>query len=574
MNTLDDRTDWIDTGDGGSQSFRLLQAALTAHMFYEHLQLFNRFGPDCLMDYYVGMLYGNHDRRRCLLFAKISLPADEETMSQDPAETQINLVEMTGPVTTIVSTDEATDDTTDAMIVVVIGRHPVATIEEETTGTGTVVTVTATAIETTTVAKMHATRTIHATKTVIVPIVLPTGKRLIIEESDHGHSADDEDGYDSESAASEAPIQSQQAYFTVMTSGSDPFLDGTFTCDRCARRFGSQALLDEHVEMRSCVNPQQLQDEETPAPKTEQCNKCQESFPSQNRLFAHIRKGCTGHVATTEPVYAAIPNLKVSPAASHTFASTPEVPVTEIPLRCVPILVAADRWSREWLNTLEHTIEKRTPTFISGVNHTAGKLYDDWAVFTFFVDGVHADGTDAGVSEFTCGAWIQDGGSVSCLAALLGNEWMIPLGINVLNTKSRLYVTALDDLDDLDDFYVPFEVVRSWRKVTRRVNAARATTVQRRRPPTIGMQRGPWNENEVLKNAAVGYEGDQGHAHTERDLARQTSTAWGRVPISSRLLHRAGRIPGTTAARREDGEKHHSTPDRGANASDYVHRRH
>ncbi|KAJ3531430.1 hypothetical protein NM208_g8880 [Fusarium decemcellulare] len=64
---------------------------------------------------------------------------------------------------------------------------------------------TATAIETTTVIVTHATGTTHATKTVIA---LPIGSMFfaigntpyvekkcpVIEESDHGHSADDEDG--------------------------------------------------------------------------------------------------------------------------------------------------------------------------------------------------------------------------------------------------------------------------------------------------------------------------------------------------------------------------------------------
>ncbi|KAF4993677.1 hypothetical protein FDECE_13353 [Fusarium decemcellulare] len=184
-------------------------------------------------------------------------------------------------------------------------------------------------------------------------------------------------------------------------------------------------------------------------------------------------------VTSEEPSTPSWPLLKPQPRSvdsSFTYLhfhtrSTSDRDLVEV---CADTSCGRPMVKREWLNTLEHTIEKRTPTFVSEANDTAGKLNEDWAIFNFFVDGVHVDGTDVGASELICGAWIQDGGSASSPAALLGNEWMVSLRIDVLNTKSRLHVTTLDD------FPIPFEVVRSRRKVTRRVNAARATTVPAR----------------------------------------------------------------------------------------------
>ncbi|SCO49700.1 uncharacterized protein FFNC_12788 [Fusarium fujikuroi] len=62
--------------------------------------------------------------------------------------------------------------------------------------------------------------------------------------------------------------------------------------------------------------------------------------------------------------------------------------------------------SREWLQTLDHTIEQKTPVFIRGVNDKVGKPHTEWATFTFYVNGLDKNGADAGLAEYTCGAWV------------------------------------------------------------------------------------------------------------------------------------------------------------------------
>ncbi|XEU95024.1 hypothetical protein FSHL1_000308 [Fusarium sambucinum] len=66
---------------------------------------------------------------------------------------------------------------------------------------------------------------------------------------------------------------------------------------------------------------------------------------------------------------------------------------------------------------------------------------------------------------------VQDGLPSSGPLALLGNAWMVPYGINVIDTESRL------DCKSLDDFYIPFEVLQVERKVCRHIIAARPTII-------------------------------------------------------------------------------------------------
>ncbi|KAF5010972.1 hypothetical protein FDECE_2882 [Fusarium decemcellulare] len=129
------------------------------------------------------------------------------------------------PVNTIVATDETSDETIDAMTGVgdCCDDRPKPRCDDQRRDDRRRYddNLTATTTETTTVVVTHATGTTHATMTVIA---LSTGsmffaitnttyvekKCLVIEESDHDHSAADEGGCDSESAASKAPVQSQQ----------------------------------------------------------------------------------------------------------------------------------------------------------------------------------------------------------------------------------------------------------------------------------------------------------------------------------------------------------------------------
>lgn len=121
---------------------------------------------------------------------------------------------------------------------------------------------------------------------------------------------------------------------------------------------------------------------------------------------------------------------------------------------------------RTWLQSLEYTIEKKEPVVIRGVS--GWSHVDDWAAFTFFIEGIRADGTKAGTAKFTTSAWVQDKLEA---VALLGNGFLDPYKCDIINTSRRIQYGVLDD------FFIPFDISRARKHVNRRVTALRATVV-------------------------------------------------------------------------------------------------
>ncbi|VTT63469.1 unnamed protein product [Fusarium fujikuroi] len=100
--------------------------------------------------------------------------------------------------------------------------------------------------------------------------------------------------------------------------------------------------------------------------------------------------------------------------------------------------------SRKWLQTLDHTIEQKTPVFIQGVN--------DKATFTFYVNSLNKNGANTGLAEYTYSAWIA------------------PYSINIIITDRRLYYTSLEN------FYIPFTISQLSHQVSHRIIMARPIT--------------------------------------------------------------------------------------------------
>ncbi|KAG5810041.1 hypothetical protein H9Q74_014111 [Fusarium xylarioides] len=324
-----------------------------------------------------------------------------------------------------------------------------------------------------------------------------------IEEDEEEFGPDRADtNSDSESVCSSQSTSSQQAYFTHMTGGVVPAdIMREFPCSVCHRVFPSRTVLWEHGAARSCIGPAQLASEQAPA-KSKRCIHCYRDFPSRNKLHRHLKSGCSGKPVEQETIlhahntgastndelsrsHDAIASMKEVSARVHHRPQVCEVdgnythlkfdamgsPGGETASVCADTGCGKPVISREWLQTLEHSIEKKTPVFIRGVNDKVGKPHSEWATFTFYVNGIDCDGSDAGYAEFTCGAWIQDGMPSSSPKALLGNGWMAPYGINVMTTDKRLHCTSLED------FFIPFTISQLSRKVNRRVTVARPTTV-------------------------------------------------------------------------------------------------
>ncbi|VTT76585.1 unnamed protein product [Fusarium fujikuroi] len=317
-------------------------------------------------------------------------------------------------------------------------------------------------------------------------------KYPVMEEEDElGPDKVDTDG-DSESVCSSRSTSSEEAYLTYMT-GNTSHLDGQkeLFCGTCQRSFPSRAVLWEHSLARTCVKPAQLAGEQAPA-KSKRCNHCRRDFLSRNRLHRHLKTGCASQMMTaSESGNALQVNETTVTSANETSARAHHRPqvcevdgnYTHLKFDAMSspggetVSVCADTGcgkpviSREWLQTLDHTIEQKTPVFIRGVNDKVGKPHTEWATFTFYVNGLDKNGADAGLAEYTCGAWVQDGMPSSSPRALLGNGWMAPYGINVMTTDRRLHCTSLED------FYIPFTISQLSRRVSRRVIVARPTTV-------------------------------------------------------------------------------------------------
>jgi hypothetical protein len=293
----------------------------------------------------------------------------------------------------------------------------------------------------------------------------------------------EDDGYESDRYSTYS-YGSQDAYLVVLgdttPNGSRQETSTTkpcYRCSKCKRSFPSRALLREHGNLDTCIKPQQLKEEEQILAKPKRCQACFRDFPSRNKLHKHLRQGCeagaeplNGYEAVTSSLFKPVPRTI---DGSYTHLRFPAKADRNGPT----VSVCADTGcgkpvvSRRWLETLKHSIETKPPVYIRGVNDVIGKPHTEWATFSFFVDGTRKDGSEAGTAEFSCGAWVQDGLPPSGPAALLGNAWMVPYDINVLNTEGRL------ECKSLTDFYIPFDVFQVKRKVSRRVIAARPMTV-------------------------------------------------------------------------------------------------
>ncbi|KAF4467855.1 reverse transcriptase [Fusarium albosuccineum] len=236
------------------------------------------------------------------------------------------------------------------------------------------------------------------------------------EASDPSYLAGDDTTDDSDSGASETSVESH------------------LHCGSCNRPFQSRALFRERGKLRSCIHPDWLKLEEKRGQKTTRCRSCKEDFSSRNQLFPYLREGCAGPVAPVEQAQ--------KPDDNHTDIRFQAKSTRDGPGVANP--------------------------YLRGVNDAVGKLQEDWTTFTFYVDGTHDDGSDAGTAKFACGAWVQEGGYSSSSAALLGNGWMLPYQINVIKAESRLHVGSLPD------FHIPFEVLQVRHKVNRRAAAAQA----------------------------------------------------------------------------------------------------
>ncbi|KAF5971878.1 TY3B-TY3B protein [Fusarium bulbicola] len=312
-------------------------------------------------------------------------------------------------------------------------------------------------------------------------------KYPVMEEEDKlGADRADTDS-DNESVCSSRSTSSQDVYFNYMTGNATKLDDKEQFCTTCHRSFPTRTILSEHGNARACVAPAQLASEHAPA-RTKRCVHCHRDLASRNKLHRHTKNGCEAEVADQE----------VAPQVGETVTSTNETPVrTHHPPQVCDVdgnythlkfdamsspggetvSVCADTGcgkpvvAREWLQTLDHTIETKTPVFIRGVNGKVGKPHSEWATFKFYVNGLCHNGSDAGYAEFTCGAWIQDGIPASSPRALLENGWIAPYGINVMTTEKRLHCTSLND------FFIAFTISQLSRRVRRRVIVARPTVV-------------------------------------------------------------------------------------------------
>ncbi|SCO14500.1 related to TY3B-TY3B protein [Fusarium fujikuroi] len=317
-------------------------------------------------------------------------------------------------------------------------------------------------------------------------------KYPVMEEEDElGPDKVDTDG-DSESVCSSRSTSSEEAYLTYMT-GNISYLDGQkeLFCGTCQRSFPSRAVLWEHSLARTCIKPAQLAREQAPA-KSKRCNHCRRDFLSRNRLHRHLKTGCASQMMTASESGNAlqvsettVTSANKTSARAHHRPQVYEVDGNYTHLKFdamsspggETVSVCADTGcgkpviSREWLQTLDHTIEQKTPVFIRGVNDKVGKPHTEWATFTFYVNSLDKNGADARLAEYTYGAWVQDGMPSSSPRALLGNGWMAPYGINIMTTDRRLHCTSLED------FYIPFTISQLSRRVSRRVIVARPTTV-------------------------------------------------------------------------------------------------
>ncbi|KAL3595836.1 hypothetical protein FPOAC2_10206 [Fusarium poae] len=260
----------------------------------------------------------------------------------------------------------------------------------------------------------------------------------------------EDDGYESDRYSTYS-YGSQDAYLVVLgdttPNGSRQETSTTkpcYRCSKCKRSFPSRALLREHGNLDTCIKPQQLKEEEQILAKPKR------SVTSS--LFKPVPRTIDGSYTHLRFPAKADRNGPTVSVCADTGCGKPVV-------------------SRRWLETLKHSIETKPPVYIRGVNDVIGKPHTEWATFSFFVDGTRKDGSEAGTAEFSCGAWVQDGLPPSGPAALLGNAWMVPYDINVLNTEGRL------ECKSLTDFYIPFDVFQVKRKVSRRVIAARPMTV-------------------------------------------------------------------------------------------------
>ncbi|KAH7118484.1 hypothetical protein EDB81DRAFT_861957 [Dactylonectria macrodidyma] len=247
--------------------------------------------------------------------------------------------------------------------------------------------------------------------------------------------ADDEDDA-SLSDASTFSTRSQQAYVVAMNGSIfDLPTDPAFKCETCQRSFPSKMILKEHCIANCCVTPQQAAREKLDyTPKPSRCKRCRESFPSRNRLFQHLET-CRGTAATRQAALTA--TTAASPVPGSLLEPKPCAPSEDYThLRLKAKAHAKDDQSveicgdsgcgrpvidRTWLQSLDHTIEKRDPAIIKGVS--GWKRTDEWATFTFYLEGIHADGTKAGTAKFTTGAWVQDKLDA---VALLGNGFLDP----------------------------------------------------------------------------------------------------------------------------------------------------